>query len=105
MSGIIDVRGLSFSYTEHLILKDLNFEVLPGSFLAVAGPNGVGKTTLLNLLCGQRRPASGYIKIDSQHVESYPIRKLAQKIAVVRQEFVPVFDFSVEEVVFMARSP
>ena len=105
MSGIVDVRDLSFSYNEQLIFKDLNFEVLPGSFLAVAGPNGVGKTTLLNLLCGQLRPASGYIKIDSQYVKSYPIRKLAQKIAVVRQEFVPVFDFSVEEVVFMARSP
>ena len=106
MSGIIKVRNLSFSYTpQRTILKDLSFEMAQGSFLAIAGPNGAGKTTLLNLLCGLLRPQTGSIKIDAAPVESYSSKKLAQKVAVVRQEFVPVFSFTVTEMVSMARMP
>ena len=106
MSGIIEVDNLSFGYMpQRTILKNLSFAVMPGAFLTIAGPNGAGKTTLLNLVCGLLAPESGAIKIDSAHVESYPVKKLAQKVAIVRQEFVPVFDFTVAEVVSMARTP
>ncbi|MFQ6036924.1 MAG: ATP-binding cassette domain-containing protein, partial [Sedimentisphaerales bacterium] len=92
MSGIIEVENLSFSYTpQSTVLKDISFEVMPGTFLAVAGPNGVGKSTLLNLLCGTLRPQSGTIRIDATAIESYKTEALAKKVAVVRQEFVPVF--------------
>jgi iron complex transport system ATP-binding protein len=112
----IKVKNLSFSYSlgrspaqtsrpQEVVLKDVSFEVMPGSFLAIVGPNGAGKTTLLNLLCGLLRPHAGSIKIDAAPIESYSITKLAQKIAVVRQEFVPVFDFTVTEIVSMARIP
>jgi len=105
MSGIIEVENLSFSYCASMILKALSFEVMPGMFLAIAGPNGAGKTTLLNLLCGLLSPKAGSIKIDAADIESYSTKKLAQKVAVVRQEFVPVFDFTVTEMVSMARTP
>jgi iron complex transport system ATP-binding protein len=106
MSSIIEVKNLDFGYTpQKQILKQLSFEAARGGFLAIAGPNGVGKTTLINLLCGLLRPSSGTINIDSVPTESYSTRKLAQKIAVVRQEFVPVFDFTVAQIVSMARLP
>jgi iron complex transport system ATP-binding protein len=106
MSGIIEVKNLSFGYTpQSRILENLSFEVMPGSFLGVAGPNGAGKTTLLNLLCGLLSPAAGSITIDTADIGSYCVRELARKVAVVRQEFVPVFDFTVEETVMMARTP
>ena len=106
MSGIIEVENLSFSYTpQSTVLKDISFEVMPGIFLAVAGPTGAGKSTLLNLLCGTLRPKSGTIKIDAAAIESYKTEALAKKVAVVRQEFVPVFGFSVMEMVLMARTP
>jgi iron complex transport system ATP-binding protein len=105
MSAIIQVENLSFGYTQDTILKALSFEVTQGQFLAIAGPNGAGKTTLLNLLCGLLRPKTGSIKIDAARIESYSTKKLAQKVAVVRQEFVPVFDFTVTEMVSMARTP
>ena len=104
MSGIIEVENLGFGYYAGEILKDLNFEVMPGKFVGIAGPNGAGKTTLLNLLCGLLKPKAGSIKIDAAHIESYSVKKLAQKVAVVRQEFVPVFDFTVAEMVSMART-
>jgi iron complex transport system ATP-binding protein len=106
MSGIIEVDNLAFGYTpQSTILKDISFSVKPGTFLAIAGPNGAGKTTLINLLCGMLRPKSGTIRIDASAIESYKTEALAKKIAVVRQEFVPVFGFSVIEMVLMARIP
>jgi len=106
MSNIIEVKNVSFGYvSQSRILQDVSFDVKAGTFLSIAGPNGAGKTTLLNLLCGLLRPQAGSIMIDAAGIESYSVRRLAQKIAVVRQEFVPVFDFTVAEVVSMARTP
>lgn len=106
MSSSIEIKNLSFGYQpQKTLLKNISFEVKPGVFLAIVGPNGAGKTTLLNLLCGLLRPRAGSIKIDAARTESYSVKKLAQKVAVVRQEFVPVFDFTVAEMVSMARTP
>jgi iron complex transport system ATP-binding protein len=106
MSNIIEVKNISFSYTsQRIVLKDVSFDVKAGTFLSIAGPNGVGKTTLINLLCGLLRAQAGSITIDTTRVESYSVGRLAQKVAVVRQEFVPIFDFKVIEVVSMGRTP
>jgi len=106
MSGIIKVENLSFAYrSQGTIVKDISFEVMQGTFLTIAGPNAAGKTTLLNLLCGLLSAQAGSIKIDAANIESYSVKELAQKLAVVRQEFVPVFDFTVAQVVSMARTP
>jgi iron complex transport system ATP-binding protein len=105
MSGIIEVEDLSFGYEpQSTVLKDISFEVMPGTFLAIAGPNGAGKSTLLNLLCGILTPRSGTIRIDGAPVESYSAEALAKKVAVVWQEFIPVFGFSVIDTVMMART-
>jgi iron complex transport system ATP-binding protein len=101
--NVIEVKNLKFSYTRQaVVFKDLSLQVRAGSFMAVAGPNGAGKSTLLNLLCGLLKAQSGSIKIDGEKIESYS-NKLARKVAVVRQEFVPVFGFSVMETVMMPR--
>jgi iron complex transport system ATP-binding protein len=106
MSGIIEVDNLSFGYTsEATILKDMSFEVTQGAFIAIAGPNGAGKSTLLNLMCRALTPKSGAIRIDETPIGSYSTQVLAAKVAVVRQEFVPIFGFSVMETVMMARTP
>lgn len=105
MNGIIQVKNVSFGYTRQAtVLSDISFDVATGSFLAIAGPNGAGKSTLLNLISGALAPKSGMIMIDAAPIESYGTRSLASKIAVVRQEFVPVFGFSVVETVMMART-
>jgi iron complex transport system ATP-binding protein len=106
MSSIIEVENLSFGFTsEATVLKDMSFEVARGAFIAIAGPNGAGKSTLLNLMCQTLTPKSGTIRIDSKPIGSYGTQALAEKVAVVRQEFVPIFGFSVMETVLMARTP
>ena len=101
--SIVKVNSLSFSYGREAVLRDLSFEVSDGSFLAIAGPNGSGKSTLINLLCGQLKSESGSAVIDGVELCSYTSRSLARKVAVVRQEFIPAFGFSVIETVLMAR--
>jgi iron complex transport system ATP-binding protein len=106
MKQIIKVNNLSFGYnSKEKIFEELNFEVMKGDFLAVAGPNGAGKTTLLNLLCGLLKIDAGSIEIESKNIKSYTVKGLAKKAAMVRQEFLPVFDFKVTEIVSMARIP
>ena len=106
MSGIIEVENLNFGYTSEIaILKDMSFNIRPGTFVAIAGPNGAGKSTLLNLMCRALTPNSGTIRIDAAAIESYDTRALAAKVAIVRQELVPIFGFSVMETVLMARTP
>lgn len=105
MSTIIDVSDLSFRYSQTQVLHDLTFQVTSGSFLTIAGPNGAGKSTILNLLSGLLTQNSGTIQIDNAPIQTYSRRDLAKQIAVVRQEFVPVFGFSVAQTVMMARTP
>lgn len=104
MSLAVEIDNVSFSYGPQVILQDMTFGVEAGEFLAIAGPNGAGKTTLLNLLCGLLRPRRGRIRINGRDIRSYSIKALARKLAVVRQEFIPAFDFTVFEVVAMART-
>ena len=86
-------------------LRGITLEVNAGEMVALIGVNGAGKSTLLNLLCGALHSRHGSIKIDQAAINSYTAEQLARKIAVVRQEFVPVFGFSVIETVLMARTP
>jgi iron complex transport system ATP-binding protein len=103
--NMIEVRDLSFSYTARPLLSGLCFEMKRGSFLAVAGPNGAGKSTLVNLLCRMLRARGGGISIDGRAITDYSTAEIARKVSVVRQEFVPVFGYSVLETVLMARTP
>ena len=106
MKPIITIENLCFGYhPERMIFDNLSLEVMEKEFWAIAGPNGVGKTTLLKLLCGLLKAKRGYVKIESKNISTYSAKKLAQKVAIVRQEFLPVFDFKVSEIVSMARIP
>ncbi|MGD2268978.1 MAG: ABC transporter ATP-binding protein [Desulfobacterales bacterium] len=60
---IIDIRNLCFSFNEYPILEDVNLDVQKGDFLAMIGPNGGGKTTLLRLMLGLLKPTQGSIRI------------------------------------------
>lgn len=103
--NIIEIENLNFAYARQaLVLKDLSLQVQTGSFLALAGPNGAGKTTLLNLICGLLKPQSGSITIAAKPIKAYTHKDLARQVAVVSQQFVPVFGFSVIETVMMARA-
>ena len=102
--SLIELKNVTFGYNRQKpILKDLSLSIESNSFWAVAGPNGAGKSTFLSLLTGQLRPQAGSILIEGRSVKRYNSQQLAGKLALVQQEFVPAFGFSVNETVAMSR--
>jgi zinc transport system ATP-binding protein len=63
MQPVISVSNLSFAYQEASVLQDISFEIQPGQFIGIIGPNGGGKTTLLKLLLGFLKTNTGKIEI------------------------------------------
>ena len=63
---MISVKNLSFSYGSTEVLKDISLDVKGGSIYGLLGENGVGKTTLLTLLCGLKKPQKGSIEVDGR---------------------------------------
>jgi iron complex transport system ATP-binding protein len=105
MTSAIQAEHVTFGYRRGKpVLRDINFEVRAGAFLAIVGPNGAGKSTLINICAGLLRPQSGQVLLDGANLRSCSVQDIARKVAVVRQEFVPAFGFSVLETVLMART-
>ena len=63
MSLAVQLEGVDFSYAEAPVLEDVDLAVEAGEFVAIAGPNGGGKTTLLRLILGLERPTAGRIRL------------------------------------------
>ncbi|HNS21466.1 MAG TPA: ABC transporter ATP-binding protein [Sedimentisphaerales bacterium] len=106
MTAAIEVKEVSFGYGPHRpVLNHIDLAVRAGTFLAVVGPNGAGKSTLVKIMAGLLKPQSGSVLLEGRELYSYGVQEIARRIAVVRQEFVPAFEFSVLETVLMARTP
>ena len=70
---IVEFKNISLSYGNRLILDNINFKINQGEIFGMLGPNGVGKSTIFNLLVGLINPNSGIIKIDNFEVNKYPV--------------------------------
>lgn len=75
-----------FSYESNEVLKEINLEVAKGEMLAVVGPSGVGKTTLLDLIPRFYDPTKGKILIDGLDIREVNLESLRQQIGIVTQE-------------------
>jgi len=64
---MIQIKNLGFSYGERVVLKDITMKLEEGRIYGLLGENGVGKTTLLTLMCGLKNPKAGSIDIDGQN--------------------------------------
>lgn len=60
---VIEAHNISKSYGDRILFENLSFKVEPGAIVGIVGPNGVGKTTLFNILTGKESPDSGFVKI------------------------------------------
>ena len=97
-------RGLSIGYRDRMVGRGLDIALDEGEVLALLGPNGGGKTTLLKTLLGILKPLAGEALIDGRSLAAYSIRERARRIAYVPQLHVPSFAFTVETVVLMGRT-
>jgi len=79
---IIEFKNVSLSYGKRLILDNINFNINQGQIFGMLGPNGVGKSTIFNLITGLITLDSGQIKIDGEDVAGYPIYFRTKKFKV-----------------------
>lgn len=97
----LDVRDLSFSYGERLILDKVSFTLEKGEFLSVLGPNGVGKSTLFRCILGRLTDYTGEIYCESREIRTLSRRETARRIAYIPQIHQPTFEYSVLDTVLM----
>lgn len=88
LRGQIDVRGVSFRYnpSEPLILDKLDLSIAPGEHIAITGPSGGGKSTLVKILLGLLRPEAGEVLFDGVPLDQFGPKRLYDQLGVVLQE-------------------
>ncbi|PQD95706.1 multidrug ABC transporter ATP-binding protein [Pradoshia eiseniae] len=85
--GDIEFRNVSFGYEkDHQILKNISLKASPGETIALVGPTGSGKTTIINLLSRFYDRSSGELFIDDKPIEAYKMADLRKRIGIVLQE-------------------
>jgi subfamily B ATP-binding cassette protein MsbA len=86
LKGEIEFKNVSFSYDDREpVLEDVSFSINPGEHVAIVGPSGVGKTTLMSLVLRFYRPASGEIYFDGRPASDYEVGSLRRRIGYVSQ--------------------
>ena len=81
-NSIIEFENVSLSYGNRLILDNISFKINEGQIFGMLGPNGVGKSTIFNLITGLVNPRNGKIKITGEDVSKYPIYLRTKKFKV-----------------------
>ncbi len=81
-NSIISFENISLSYGNRLILDNISFKINESEIFGMLGPNGVGKSTIFNLITGLIKPDSGCIKLNNTDVSNYPIYLRTRKFKV-----------------------
>ena len=82
INSIIEFENVSLAYGNRLILDNINFKINEGQIFGMLGPNGVGKSTIFNLITGLINPRSGKIKIANENVTNFPVYLRTKKFKV-----------------------
>ncbi|HEX8111795.1 MAG TPA: NHLP bacteriocin export ABC transporter permease/ATPase subunit, partial [Kofleriaceae bacterium] len=87
LDGEIEIAHVSFRYAPGTpyVLSDVSLHIRPGEFVAIVGPSGSGKSSLLRLLLGFERPTAGHVYYSGQDLEHVDLRKIRRQIGVVLQ--------------------
>jgi ATP-binding cassette subfamily B protein len=86
LAGEIEFRDVAFSYNGAPVLKNLNLKIAKGTTLAIVGPTGAGKSTLINLIPRLIQPTSGELLIDGHPIATIPLATLRRHIGYVPQD-------------------
>ena len=101
----VSIAGVSASYGDRRVLNGFDLDVAPGSFVALAGPNGVGKSTLLRLIAGVLKPTAGSVRVGGRDIRDMTARERARLVAMVPQNPELPVGATALEVALMGRNP
>lgn len=100
----LTARDLAIGYPGRMVGQGLSLEIAAGEVVALLGPNGGGKTTLLKTLLGLVPPKAGTLRLEGRPLAHFSTRERAKRLAYVPQSHGATFAFTVEEVVLMGRT-
>lgn len=103
--SLLSCQSLDVSIADISICRDLELELNPGEFWGLMGSNGIGKTTLLKCLAGLNPPDEGIIELDSVVLDEMSRRETAQRLGMLQQHTVYLFDSSVIQIALTGRHP
>ncbi|WP_129728340.1 ABC transporter ATP-binding protein [Ectobacillus funiculus] len=89
--GVVEFNHVNFGYGEEQVLTDISFKAMPGQTVALIGPTGAGKSTVINLLCRFYDTDRGEVLVGEHNVKDWNIRELRENMAMVMQD---IFLFS-----------
>ena len=101
----LKIDGLGFSYPSRKVLENVTAEYEGPQMVAILGPNGVGKSTLIHCIDRILKPECGHVFIDGQDSYDYPMKIMAQKVGYVPYASADVFPLSVVDAVLLGRHP
>lgn len=96
----IEMKGITFSYDEKIILRDINLKIEKGEFIGLVGSNGTGKSTLIKILSGLYQPKEGEILINGVPMFQYVESDIRKRIHIVFQDYA-MFALSIAENILM----
>ena len=82
INSVIELENISLAYGNRLILDNINFKINEGQIFGMLGPNGVGKSTIFNLITGLISPGNGKIKIAGEDATNFPVYVRTKKFKV-----------------------
>lgn len=100
---MIEIDELTLGVNGRTLVRNIEADVRAGEFIAILGPNGVGKTTLLRTLCGLHPPVSGHVRIGGAAIGSLPAAERAKRVALVTTDEALIDALTVREVVAIGR--
>ena len=103
LNSELKLENIHFKYKTDPVIRDITVNFGKGVLYGIMGPNGCGKTTLLNLISKILKNQYGKIVIDGKSISDLSIREIAKNIAYVKQKNSLEFDFSVKEIILMGR--
>ena len=101
----LQAEHITFGYTQTDILRDVDLQVEAGEILALLGPNGTGKTTLLKCIGRLLLPRQGQTMVDGENIAQMSARKRARYVGYVPQSTMDVFPGTVADTVLTGRMP
>ncbi len=103
----IVLKDVSFRYSNRnqFAIDKVSLQINKGDFVALLGPNGCGKTTLLKIIAGLLPVSSGLVRIGGKDPSKIRRKQLAKMVGFVTQDFAPVYNYTVNQIVLTGRLP
>ena len=102
---MLKLTGVTLSYDAITVLHEINLQVNSGEVVVVLGPNGAGKSSLLKVASGEVEPTQGHIELNGVEFSAWSITQKARQMAVLPQQSLLSFPYTVDEVVALGRTP